>query len=548
MAKKKGKGKFEFSKIGSIMENIGEKTGIMIEDSTDDTEVEYIDTGVYILNAMFSKSILKGGIMSNRITALAGPAGTGKSFICYNICRNAQAAGYSIVYIDTEFSIEMEDMNTYGIDTSPDKLKLVRSSKVEDIKKFMTQTLNELKNAKMEGYDIQKTLFVIDSAGQLASNKEVDDAIAGKDKADMSRAKAIKSLFRIINSDLGYLNIPLIVTNHTYMTMDFFPRPVMSGGCIEAGNKLRTQRGLINIEDIEKGEYVNTLNGEEMVYNTFTFDKERYEVEYDNGLTVICSEDHRFLNGNDWTENGDWVNVKDLKKGDDIHTHESIETPKDFTMVKIKDVKGIGVGKVHDIMVSNDHHYITEDGIVHHNTGLQYSASTIVMLSKAKLKTGNEDDLDIGQSGVIVTAKAEKNRRAVPKKVKFEINFSTGCNPFKGLESFCTPENFETVGIAKGKMDVDKKTGEMTFKPGGTRYYVNHLGKSVFLTQLHTSKIFTQEVLEALEPIIAKYFDYSNMEEIAENEKKFIEAQDEHDSDEYKDMDDMDDTDASMFE
>jgi len=215
-------------------------------------------------------------------------------------------------------------------------------------------------------------------------------------------------------------------------------------------------------------------------------------------------------------------------------------------MKKIKSIKKIGVGKVHDIMVSNDHHYMTTDGIVHHNTGLQYSASSIVFLSKAKLKTGDEDDLSTGQSGIVVTAKADKNRLAMPKKVKFEINFSTGCNRFKGLESFCTPENFDKVGIAKGKMEVDKSTGEMSFKPGGVRWYIRSLDKSVFSKQLHTKEIFTQEVLEALDPIITKYFEYSDVDTMLETEKEFISKQDEHDD--YQDVDDIDSADASMFE
>jgi RecA/RadA recombinase len=406
---KKNKGKFDFSKVGKIMDGISEKTSIVIEDANAANSREFIDTGIYILNALLSKSILKGGIMSNRITALAGPSGVGKSFICYNICANAQKAGYNIVYIDTEFSIETEDLNAYGIDTSPDRFKLLRSNKVEDMKMFLTQMLDQLKEAKKEGYELDKMLFVIDSAGQLASNKEVDDAIAGKNKADMSRAKAIKSLFRIINGDLGILNIPLLVTNHTYMSMDLFPKPIMSGG-----------------------------------------------------------------------------------------------------------------------------------------TGLQYTASTIVFLSKAKLKTGEEDELSTGQSGIIVTAKANKNRLAMPKKVKFEINFATGCNPYKGLEFFCTPENFEEVGIAKGKMEADKETGEMKFKPGGTRWYVRSLGKSVFTKQLHTKEVFTDEVLEALDPIITKYFEYSDVDSVNESIQEFIKTQDEYD--EYQDVDDIDSADATLFE
>ena len=190
MAGKK-KSKFEFSKIGKIVSGISDKTGIQVEDSKNMEKKEFIGTGIYVLNALFSKSIFNGGIQSNRITAIAGPSGVGKSFLCYNICREAQKDGYSVIYIDTEFSIEMSDMANYGIDTDPDKLQLVRTNAVEDLKIMLTQLLSELKEKKLKGADLDKFMIVLDSAGQLASRKEVEDAKAGKEKADMTRAKAM---------------------------------------------------------------------------------------------------------------------------------------------------------------------------------------------------------------------------------------------------------------------------------------------------------------------------------------------------------------------
>lgn len=401
---KKSKGKFDFSKIGKIVSGISEKTGILVEDSDNVTKKEFIGTGIYVLNALFSKSILHGGIQNNRITAIAGPSGVGKSYLCYNICREAQKDGYSIIYIDTEFSIELEDMVSYGIDTDASKLQLVRTNSVEDMKIMLTQLLGELKEEKLAGSEIDKFMIVIDSAGQLASRKEIEDAKSGKEKADMTRAKALKSLFRIVNSDLGFLKIPMLVTNHTYLSMDLFPRPIMSGG-----------------------------------------------------------------------------------------------------------------------------------------TGLIYSASTIIMLSKAKYKTGEEDaDLGVGQSGVVVTAKADKNRLAKPAKIKFTIDFTKGCNPYDYLEHFCTPENFEKVGIGKGKMEVDKETGEMIFKPGGTRWYVRHLDKSVWAKNLYSKEVFTDEVLEALEPIIYQYFMYSSSDEVQELEEEFIKSQESFDDFADVDIDDVD--------
>ena len=358
--------------ISSLIDKISDETKIIIEN---DSKQECIDTSVYILNAMLSKSI-RGGVAADRITIFAGDPNTGKSYVLYNVARNSQKAGYYVLFIDTEHSVSRESLKNFGVDPSKEKLKLISSNNVEDLKFFLTKFLDDLKKSKLEGSELPKIIIFLDSIGQLASEKEKTDALEGKSKADMTRAKAIKQMFRIINSDLGYLRIPLIATNHTYDTTDFFPVQVMSGG-----------------------------------------------------------------------------------------------------------------------------------------KGTEYSASTVVFLSVAQLKTGNEDEMDLNASGVIVTAKAKKNRMAKPKKIKFEINHSYGTNPYKGLDFFCTPENFEKVGIVKGK-PVKDKDGKITdITTGGNYWYVRHLDKSMFEKQLFTKEVFTEEVLDALEPIIYKYFDYSSFEE-----------------------------------
>lgn len=368
--KKDSTKKFSISQLSNLISKISDETEIIIERSEGGG---FISTGIHILDALLSKSILSGGIADDRITIFAGEPNTGKSYVLYNIARNAQKDGYFIIFIDTEHSVSKKSLQSFGVDTSDEKLNLVISNKVEDLKVFLTKFLDGLKQEKKQGVEIPKILILLDSIGQLASSKEIEDAMEGKNKADMTRAKAIKQMFRIINSDLGYLGIPMVATNHTYQdTSAFFPVPVMSGG-----------------------------------------------------------------------------------------------------------------------------------------KGSEYSASTIVFLSTAKLKTGREDDMDLNSTGVIVTAQAKKNRLAKPKKVKFEIDHSYGTNPFKGLDFFCTPENFEKVGIAKGK--INDKTGE--FEAGGTRWYIKHLNKSVFEKQLFTSEVFNKEILNSLEPIIYKYFDYSSFDE-----------------------------------
>jgi len=218
-----------------------------------------------------------------------------------------------------------------------------------------------------------------------------------------------------------------------------------------------------------------------------------------------------------------------------------------FKEVKIKKIEYLEKKEpTYDVQIEDSHHYILDNGIVSHNTqdmfpqakqsggeGINYSASVIVYLSIAKLKDIESDDLSLGSSGVIVTAKSRKNRIAKPKKVKFEIDHTKGVNPYKGLDYFCTVENFETVGIAKVKRIVDKKTGEITYT-SGSRYYIRHLDKYVYDKGLYNSQVFNQDVIDALEPIIYDYFKYASydeyqkeLEQLEEEYSKF-EQQDEH--------------------
>jgi len=388
-ATKEGK-KFEFSKVGSILDNIAKSIPIQIEKEI--KEKTFITTGVYLLDAALSGRLLGGGVASNRITAFAGESGAGKSFIAYSVSKHAQKAGYCVIYIDTEQAIDLEDLPKFGIDNSLEAFRLIRSNKVEDVNMLLTQLIDDLKEQKLAGFELPKLMIVLDSLGQMASNKEKADLLKGDIKQDMTKAKALGSMFRSINTDLGYLDIPMIVCNHTYLTLDLFPQEKLKGG-----------------------------------------------------------------------------------------------------------------------------------------NGLLYSASVIGFMSKSKLKTGEEDDMDLGQSGISVLFKTAKNRMAKPKKIRFDISFAHGMNPYTGLDAFCRPEYFSQIGIAKGKEEVDKSTGEIKFTPGGNRWFVAHLGKSVTTKQLFSPEVFTQGVLEKMAPIVNDYFRFKSLDEIEEVEKQFDDLMDEED-------------------
>src|SRR5690606_33337005 len=140
---KKGLKSFSFADIGNLINTNIKGTSIKIEDSTE--KVELISTGIYIVDAMISKNLLNGGIPSNRITVFAGESSTGKSYLCYSIAREAQKQGWSVIYIDTEFAIELGNLENYGIDISEEKFMLIRTNVIEDLKIFLTRLLTGLK-------------------------------------------------------------------------------------------------------------------------------------------------------------------------------------------------------------------------------------------------------------------------------------------------------------------------------------------------------------------------------------------------------------------
>jgi hypothetical protein len=311
----KKENEFNLGKISSVIEGLSKKSLITIDNLK--RERKYIGTGIYILNALLSKSILKGGVPTNRFTIFAGPYQTGKSYICLNIVRNAQKERYNVIYIDTEFSIENSDFDMFGIDTSdPNKFMLVRSNKVENLKIFLAQLLDELKSQKEKGEDVSKTIFIIDSLGALASKKEVEDAIKGADKQDMSRAKATKSMLRIIIDDLGYLNIPLVATNHTYL-------------CLTGGHKILKSDGSYElIENLKKGDTVKTLDGDKPVIEIYEYPKSPIiKLTLENGDIIKCTPQHKFLIKENWNrdENNEcWKKAEDLKEDDIILSVENV--------------------------------------------------------------------------------------------------------------------------------------------------------------------------------------------------------------------------------
>ena len=210
-----------------VKEIDNEYAGLMNEGGVGDIN-SFVDTGSYIFNALCSGSIY-GGVPSNKITALAGESGTGKTFFCLGVVqsylRDNPDAG--VVYFESEAAVTKDMIDERGIDGT--RMILVPVTTVQEFRTNAIQILDKYLEQKTE--DRKPMMFVLDSLGMLSTSKELADSAEGKDTRDMTRAQVVKAIFRILTLKLGKANVPLIVTNHTYDVVGaYVPTKEMGGG------------------------------------------------------------------------------------------------------------------------------------------------------------------------------------------------------------------------------------------------------------------------------------------------------------------------------
>jgi len=199
----------------------------ILDASTLSTADDWIDTGSYALNAIISGSMYKG-IPVGRITGFSGPSMAGKTLIINKIMANAQKKDYIAVVWDSEVAVDKKSAEAVGMD--PARTKYYPVETIEDCRNQICTFLDNV--IKADNPDL-KFIISIDSLGNLASAKEIRDTTAGKDASDVGqRAKAIKSMMRVLTYKAAKAKVPILFSNHVYDSMEMFPTLVktQSGG------------------------------------------------------------------------------------------------------------------------------------------------------------------------------------------------------------------------------------------------------------------------------------------------------------------------------
>lgn len=216
-----------FSELDTLLTKVNDK-GSIITKNTFSRIDEWIPSGNYLLNAHISGSLF-GGYPNSRSICIAGESGTGKTFLTLNACREAQKMGYHIIYCDSEAAVDEDIIRNFGVD--PENFRYQPVSTPQEVRHFVANLCDQLKKAKDKGTDLPKIMLVLDSLGNLATNKERGDAMSGNDKKDMTKQQELRSLFRVITTDLAEMKIPFIFTNHTYASIgSFIPGQTIAGG------------------------------------------------------------------------------------------------------------------------------------------------------------------------------------------------------------------------------------------------------------------------------------------------------------------------------
>lgn len=209
------------SVLEKLKKNSSIKDTAILSDSKIYKQKDMIQTFVPMINVALSGD-LDGGLTPG-LTMFAGPSKHFKTMFSL-IMAKAYLDKYpesALLFYDSEFGTPKAYFETLGIDT-----ERIIHTPITDIEQLKFDIMNQLNELHRD----DRVIIVVDSIGNLASKKEVDDALEGKSVADMSRAKQLKSLFRMVTPHLTLKDIPMVAVNHTYKEIGMFPKDIVGGG------------------------------------------------------------------------------------------------------------------------------------------------------------------------------------------------------------------------------------------------------------------------------------------------------------------------------
>ena len=209
------------SVLSKLKKNSTIKETAILSESKFFTKKDMVPTSIPVINIALSGR-LDGGLTPG-LTMWAGPSKHFKTAFSL-LMANAYLEKYedaALLFYDSEFGTPQSYFTSFGI-----PMERVLHTPITDVEQLKFDIMKQL--SEIQSGD--KVIIIVDSIGNLASKKEVEDAMNEKSVADMSRAKQIKSLFRMVTPHLTMKDIPMVVVNHTYKEISMFPKDIVGGG------------------------------------------------------------------------------------------------------------------------------------------------------------------------------------------------------------------------------------------------------------------------------------------------------------------------------
>ena len=207
--------------IEKLMKNSTSKYTDTIADSKLFQQKDFAPTLVPAVNLILSGSF-KGGVTYGH-TIFAGESKHFKTaflMLCIRAFFDKYEAGVCLFY-DTEFGAPQDYFTTFGI-----PLDRVVHTPIHSVEEMTHDCMTQLEGMSEDDH----VIIIVDSFGNMASNKEIEDALKGEDKTDMTRAKKLKGLFRQIIMRLNTKRVPMISSGHTYKTLEMYSKQILGGG------------------------------------------------------------------------------------------------------------------------------------------------------------------------------------------------------------------------------------------------------------------------------------------------------------------------------
>lgn len=194
-------GKISFDEMRKMInKKAGYDVAFDLKDENPSEVVDWIPTGSRWLDSIVCRGRY-AGIPVGRFTELAGMEASGKSYMAAQIAAKAQEKAISVVYFDSESSIDPTFLSNAGCDL--EKLLYVQASSVE----FVLETIEDLLKTTDE-----KFLFIWDSMALTPSKTDIEGDF------DPNSSMAVKP--RILSKGLSKLIQPVANKQATVLILN----------------------------------------------------------------------------------------------------------------------------------------------------------------------------------------------------------------------------------------------------------------------------------------------------------------------------------------